>query len=378
LQAPSFLYLVEVGEPDPSDPSRRILTGYETAARMSFFMLGTTPDDDLLDAAERGDLSSTEGIRAMASELVHRPEAVGALDAFYEERLRLRDLDSLVKVPAAFPALGIPKTEAVSVGPYFADSARGETLAFIRDVVWARNADYRDLFTADYTFANAVTAFFYVGGELPENISQIGELSRLEWPPEQERAGLLGQVSLLVLLARSDRTSPTLRGKFVRETFMCDVIPPPPPDVKFDLPPDAEAPTMRAKLLAHQTNPSCAGCHVFMDNVGFALEHFDGAGFYRTEENGVPIDATGEIDGLGSFDGARELGALLRDAPAVHACTVKQLFRHAAGHLETPGELVSLDAVTARFADGGYRLRDLLVEVVASDAFRFVQDPPVE
>src|SRR5690606_35201546 len=116
--------------------------------------------------------------------------------------------------------------------------------------------------------------------------------------------------------AHISSTSPTLRGKFVRETLMCQGMPAPPPDVVTELP-VGEYKTMRERLAQHLEDPSCSGCHVLMDPIGFGLENFDGVGMFRLTENDVPLDTVSKLDNLGEFDGARELGGLLRDSPAV-------------------------------------------------------------
>ncbi|MEM6990444.1 MAG: DUF1588 domain-containing protein, partial [Myxococcota bacterium] len=168
-------------------------------------------------------------------------------------------------------------------------------------------------------------------------------------------------------------TSPTLRGKFIRETVLCQTIPPPPPDVVTDLPPGGGA-TMRERLSEHATNPSCAACHALMDPLGFGLETYDGIGAYRTLENGFEIDDTADLDGQ-SFAGAQELGALLRETPGSTTCLLRNLYRHGSGHLENTDEFGELTTVADSFAAEGYQLDLALAELVASPAFRFVGSP---
>ena len=132
---------------------------------------------------------------------------------------------------------------------------------------------------------------------------------------------------------------------------------------------------MRERLAQHETDPACAGCHKLMDPIGLGLENFDGIGIFRTVENGVTLDTSEEIPGLGLFDGARELGTLLRGSPDVTRCLVRNLFRHATGHLELASEKPALTDLDGAFADAGYRMKDLLVELVASDAFLRVGTP---
>jgi hypothetical protein len=132
---------------------------------------------------------------------------------------------------------------------------------------------------------------------------------------------------------------------------------------------------MREKLLQHMSDPSCAGCHKLMDTIGLGLENFDSIGVYRTTDNGEPIDAVSTIEGIGTFEGAGELGALMRDQPEVASCIVRNIFRGATGHVETSGEKAEIEELEAAFTGSGFRLQDLLVELVSSPAFRLVGRP---
>jgi hypothetical protein len=292
--------------------------------------------------------------------LLLRPEARNALGNYYSEVFKLRELDGLVKDSNVFPQFS----------PTLAQAMREETLRLIEDVVWERDADFLEILDAPYAFVNAELATLY-GVDAPAG----GTFAKVDLPEGQGRGGLLGQASFLSVFSHATTTSPTLRGRFVRETILCQSIPAPPNNVVTDLPTDSEAKTMRDKLAAHQIDPSCAGCHVLMDNIGFALENFDGIGAYRSTENGVTIDPESGIDGMGEFASPVELGALLRRQPDVAACVVRNIFRASTGHVETGGEELALEGLVSDFEGAGYRVQDLLVELVASDAFRIVGVP---
>jgi hypothetical protein len=168
-------------------------------------------------------------------------------------------------------------------------------------------------------------------------------------------------------------TSPTQRGKFIREVLLCQPVPAPPPGVNTTLPvdPAGQPRTMREKLAVHAGSPGCQDCHKFMDGIGLGLENFDAVGAFRLDDRGATIDAKSDLDGE-PFDGARELGAALRGRSEVTACAVRELYRQAVGRLETRGETRALDALTAKFGELGYRLKPLLAELVLSDGFRLV------
>lgn len=360
LQSPSFLYLVEIGEPDPDVPERRRLSPHELAARLSFFLLGRTPDEALLDAADAGELDTDAGVRAVASTLLGRPEARAALDAFYAELLYLDDLANLSKDPALYPEFDGELTA----------SMRGETLAFLRDLVWERDADAREIFTADQTFVDGNLALLY-GVEPPAEGT-----AKVTLPPGQERSGLLGHASFLTRFAHPGLTSPTRRGNLIAARFLCDEVPPPPPGVNPTLPEDPGVPeTMRDKLERHQEDPTCASCHLYMDPIGLALEHFDSIGEWRPSDRGMAIDTAGAIEGLGAFSGPRELGQRLAEDERTARCMVKNFLRASLGHLETDGERWEVRRLADGFAEDGHHLQDLMIELVASPAFKWVGDP---
>ncbi len=364
LQSPYFLYQVEVGDPDPDAPGQRVLTSLEAATRLSFFLLDTTPTAEILTIAENGGLAGADSVRAVAEVMVEAPAARAALGNFYAEVLRLRTLETLAKDPAIYPQFS----------PALGAAMRQETLALIDDVAFTVDGDFRDILDAPYTFANGPLAALY---GLIADPATLGEnWQRFDLPPDGKRGGILGQSAFLAAYAHVGSTSPTLRGKFVRELLMCQGMPAPPPDVVTELPAGQEYKTMRERLAQHETDPACAGCHKLMDPIGLGLENYDGIGVFRTVENGVVLDTSEQVDDLGGeFDGARQLGALLKDSDLVTRCFVRNLFRHATGHLELWSEQPALEQIDAAFADTGYRMKDLLVELVASDAFLRVGTP---
>ncbi len=361
LQSPYFLYIIEVGAPDKVDPTVRRLTPFELATRMSFFLLSSTPDAALLDAAEKGALDDEGGIRAAALDMLGRPEAKSTLAAFYAEVYHLRELSTATKDSGLFPQFNASLKA----------SMLEETQRLIADVVWTRDADAREILSANYTFVDADLAQLYGVAPPPG-----GGFAKVALPPEQKRAGFLGQGSFLARAAHAKETSPTRRGNFVREALLCDPIPPPPPSVNPVLPEDDGTPkTVKQKLEQHMQDPSCANCHALMDPVGFALEHFDAIGQYRITDLGLPIDTVAQVDDLGMFTSATELASVLAQDKRTSNCVVEKLYRQSMGHLETAGEQPAIDDLRKAFAGKGHSIRSLLVELSASPAFRLVGDP---
>ncbi|HEY8375369.1 MAG TPA: DUF1592 domain-containing protein, partial [Nannocystis sp.] len=310
LQVPDFLYIIEIGEPSPDDPSVRVLTPLELATRMSFFLVGRTPDALLLDKAEAGELASDAQIRAAAQAMVGNPESRATLATFYKELLFLRDLPTLNKNADLFPQFS----------PDLAASMMEETLRLIDNVVWEENTDILTILDADYTFIDAGLAALY-GLPPPQGQGFV----RVDLPVEQNRAGLLGQASFLARFAHPAETSPTRRGLFVRTKLLCESVPPPPPGVDTTLPEDDpnNPQTMKEKLTKHMEDPSCASCHGLIDPIGLALENYDALGQFRTHEFGLPIDPSANVADIGMFDSARDLAALLVEDPRVAQCVIK-------------------------------------------------------
>jgi hypothetical protein len=361
LQSPHFLYIVEIGTPDPEDSTRRVLGPYEMAARLAFFLQGRTPPRALLQDAAGGLLSTPDGIRQAARELLQSDHAKVALDAFYAEMFYLDDLANLSKDPDLFPEFD----------GEVAASMREETRLFMRDLVWDREADAREMFTSRASFVDADLAALYgvEGGA-------EGTFARVELPEGHQRAGLLGHASFLARFAHPGVTSPTRRGHYINARFLCDEIPPPPPGVVPVLPEDPGVPeTMREKLERHQTDPSCRGCHVVTDPPGLAFEHFDAIGQWREQDRGLDIDISGTSERLGSYSGPVELGQLIADDERMPTCVVQNFVRSSMGHLEGSGERYAVRDLSEDFSGGGYKIKDLMVELTASKLFRYVGEP---
>ena len=359
LESPSFLYRVETGAPDPQHPERLKLSGYEVAARLSYFIAGTTPDDALLDQAASGALDTPAGIEAAARALLADPRAEAAPLRFFGEHLRLDRLDGMTKNAELYPQMS----------PTLGRSMRAEIEGMIRDLVLQDDGDLRRLFDNSGAWVNDGLARLY---QLPGRFDQA--TTRAEHPAPTARSGLLTTAGFLALNAHASVTSPTYRGRFVRQFLLCDEIPPPPPGVNTNLPEPAagQGPrTLRSKLEElHLHNATCAGCHVRMDPLGFAFENFDAVGAYRTTDNGLPVDPRGQLDGR-RFQSAKDLSLLIKDDPRLASCLSRMAYRYASGHLETTGETRVLKDLAQRFAASGYRLPDLVVALVTSDGFRY-------
>ncbi|MGK0360041.1 MAG: hypothetical protein ACI9U2_002347 [Bradymonadia bacterium] len=361
LQAPDFVFRVEHGE-QPDGGGERRYTSYEMAARLSYLLWNSTPDDALLDAADRGDLVTDAGLLAQAERLLADPRARATMRAYFGEYFNLGRLDTLEKDRELYPQM------SATLGP----AMRGEIERVIDDLIFEQDADLRELMTTSTTFVTAELAALYTLPAVEPSAENEGFV-KVELPEDGPRGGLMGMGGILALNAHNTVTSPTHRGKFIQNNLLCVDIPPPPPGVVTSLEeiPDDGPTTTRAKLARHAEDPACVGCHRLMDPLGLALENFDAIGAWRTTENGFPIDASAEIGGM-TFQGARELGELLRHQDSIGECLSRRLFRHASGRLEEPGQERTIIELSRDFADDGHRFKALLITLVQSEGFRRV------
>jgi hypothetical protein len=358
LQSPFFLYRIEVNLLEASS-GRLKYDGLSMATRLAFLITGRPPSDALLTAAAAGQLDTAEGVRTAAAPLLNDPTAAEGMATFFNEFSQVRLVSVVEKSPVMFP----------SWNPALASSMLQATQLFIKNVVLAPGADVRSFFDSDQTFVDANLAPIY--GVAPP----ASGFMQLTLGPETGRAGILGQAAVLAGHSQADHNSPTRRGVFISDAFLCTMPPPPPDGVVTVLPPDPTK-TTRQRLDAHRTSESCRVCHELFDPLGFGLEHFDSIGQYRATEEGMTIDATGTLDGV-AYDGAAQMGAAFRQSARAMACMMGNFYRSSNGLKNVPeAEAAQIDALTQTLASKNYVWRDLVAEFVVSDAFRSALPPP--
>lgn len=361
IQSPHFLYRVEVGVEGPDGVRRH--TDWELAERLSFFFWNRAPDDALLDAAGRGELTNEATYATHVDRMISDRRTRDGVRAFFSDMLMLDDLDHLQKDSTVFEHF------TAEVGP----AAREETLRVIEHLVFELDADYRDLMTTRTTFIDRKLASIY-GVPAPTRDG----FGRYDFPEDSTRQGLLGHVAILASQSHASSTSPTLRGIYMRKVLLCGSIPPPPVDVDTSIPePQPGAVTLRQRVARHLEDSSCAGCHALMDPLGLGLENFDALGRWRDVESGLPIDASGEVNGV-PFTDASELAHTMAAAPDYTRCLARTAYRYATGHKEEPGEAVVLEGVNQHFGAEGYRVLALLRSIALSDGFRRVSPPSTQ
>jgi hypothetical protein len=369
LISPDFLFRYRNIEPDPARPGHFRMDSYSKATLLSSFLWNANPDDLLLKAAEDGSLQTDKGLALQVDRMISSPEIESGVRAFFSDMLGLDQFDILSKDAKFFPRFT----------PDAKRDAPEQTLRTIADHVVHRQGDYRDLFTTRQTFMTRALAALY-GVPLVETTDNARPMRWLPYtyPEGDPRAGILSQASFVALYSGAGRTSPTIRGKNFRLNVLCQVVPPPPPNIDFTLIQDISNPkfkTVRDRLEAHRTSPSCAGCHRLMDPVGLAFENFDSSGGYRTTENGAPIDTSGEWNGV-KFAGPVELTRALHDDPAVTACVARKVFAFASGAMPPVNTALWKD-VQAKFADSHFNFLRLMRAVAVSDLLYSVPETRV-
>ena len=359
---PEVLFIVESAEPDPNNPEQLRLDAHSLASRLSFFLWNASPDDELLAAAESGELQSPGGVERAVSRMLESPRLVDGMRAFFDDMLVFDEFKTLSKDATIYP-------EFTSVT---AQDAREQTLRTIIDHTLNKDKDYRDLFTSRSTFMSPALAIMY-------GVPAQPGWAPYTFPEDSPRSGLLTQVSFLSLTSHPGRSSVTLRGMALRERLLCQTVPEPPPGIDFSVltNPDANYPTQRLRVAAHLETPSCAGCHRITDPIGLSLEQFDGAGGYRLTENGATIDVSGVLDGF-EVDGAIGLGEALSQNPELPRCLVRRVYSYATGEPPENDARPTLSYFNEEFAAQGYQLRNLLRTIALSKAFSLIKKNPNE
>lgn len=360
LSSPQFLFRQADAVPDGRNYYR--LDDYSKASRLSFFLWNTMPDEVLLKAAEKGELRTQRGLKKQVDRMIASPKLVNGARAFFSDMLHLDEVPEVVKDATLFP-----KFDSI-----VAADAKEQTLRTISKVLIEDRSDYRSIFTTKKTFLTQALAAMYrvpLANDVPNGSPDSWQ--PYEFSSEDPRGGILTHLSFLSLHSHAGRTSPTLRGKAVREILLCQKVPAPPGDVQINLVQDTNNPayrTARDRLNAHATNPVCAGCHKITDPMGLALENFDGAGGYRARENGVAPDTKGTLDGA-NFDGPAELGRVLSSNRAATSCLVDRLVAYGAGRSPVSGEVAWVANLKKDFESDGYVIPEMMKEIALSAEF---------
>ncbi len=362
LLDPKVLMIADLTEQDPAHPGKLRLDAYSLASRLAFFLWDAAPDDQLIKDAEKGLLFTAKGRAQVVDRMLASPRIEQGTRAFFDDMFGFEDFGNLAKDASVYPMM---------TGATIKD-AREQTLRTVVDHLLTRGDDYRALYTTRKTFMSPTLATVY---QIPTKPGWVP----YEFPADSPRIGLLTQISYLSLHAHPARSSPTYRGKALRERLLCQKVPLPPANVDFSIleNPNPLLKTARQRLEAHRANPVCAGCHKITDPMGLALENFDGAGRFRASEKGADIDASGSLDGK-EFHDVIGLGQAMHDHPQLTSCLVRRVYSYATGGPLTSTDDKAITALNAAFGQSGYRYKALLRMIATSDAFYEIVEPTTD
>jgi hypothetical protein len=358
LASPYFIFRIEK-EPELAKPGGTYrVADVDLASRLSFFLWGTPPDQELLALANKGALSVPATLDKQTRRMLADPRAEALGSRFAGQWLRLQDIDKVHPDPNNYP----------NFDDNLAAAMRRETELFFNSLV-REDRSVLDLYRANFTFVNDRLARHYgfpgVSGS---------EFRRVEYPDDTRR-GLLGQGSVLVQTSLANRTSPVLRGKWVMEVLMGTPPPPPPPDIPT-LEETAGAKngkmlTTRERMEMHRANPSCTSCHRFMDPIGLALDNFDVTAKWRERENGMPLDTRGDFyDGTAVTKPSELTAALLKRPVPLVRTFAENLMAYALGRRVEYFDQPAIRVIARTAAANDYKMSSFILGVIKSDAFQ--------
>ncbi|HEX6278290.1 MAG TPA: DUF1592 domain-containing protein [Polyangiaceae bacterium] len=374
LQAPSFLYSVEVG--DPQGAMVRDLNAFELASRMALFLKGRYPSEDELTRAASGELATVQGIRAAANALL---SSAGARDGFndqIDELFQLKLLATKGKNATAYPVFT----------PSLVASMREEVQRFVHDFAFDNPRSFLGVLTDERRFVNAELAQSVYNIAAPATGWSLVDFATVT--PDQKRAGIMTMPALLAINSHPVGNSIVRRGLFASEYLFCQPkVPPPPRDADTTIPSNLSGTLREFMEVTTENNPTCAGCHLSMNRLAYAFESFDAIGRHRTKE--IPVNPSLDVNtaaldtvplfggtDFGTYTDARSWAAnavALDDL--VSRCWVDQMYRNAVGAGAGPGQDPVLAPIDQAFGTSGYLIQTLLLELVSSPAFRQVGPP---
>jgi mono/diheme cytochrome c family protein len=363
LANPRFMFRVEQAPATSNDTYR--LSDTDLASRLSYFLWGTLPDQELLKAAGDGSLRSPAVFDREVARMIADPRSRALSTRFASQWLRLQDVDKVRPDGLLFP----------NWDGSLSDAFVRETELFFDNIV-RENRSVLDLIDADYTFVNERLARHY---GIP-NVTGP-EFRRVALP--DPRRGLLTQGSILLLTSVADRTSPVQRGKWVLQVMLGAPPPPPPPNVPAleDTKGSADGRflSVRERMEQHRSNPACVSCHRVIDPIGLALENFDVVGRYRIKDNGVRVDSTGTLYDGTQMEGAIGLRtALLKHRDAFIMTFAENLMTYALGRRVEASDMPALRAIARDAAAKNNQIGAFIAGITRSQAFQMSRRAPAE
>ncbi|MFT4558591.1 MAG: mono/diheme cytochrome c family protein, partial [Planctomycetaceae bacterium] len=356
LVSPHFLLRVERNPVESGSVAR--VSDHELAVRLSYFLWGSMPDDELFAVADQGSLSQPELLEQQVRRMLAHHKGEALTRHFLTKWLQLPQLHKSLPQQNVFPTF----TRSLR------DSMERETWMFC-DNLRKEDRSILDLLDADYTFVNEELGRHYGITDLPSK-----DFAKVALRPEHHRGGLPGMASMLTMTSHTDRTKPTARGKWILEVLLGSPPPPPPANAGSFSPPDKDRPepeSFREKLGQHASNPNCVACHLRIDPLGFALENYNAIGAWRDDVGGKAIDNKGMLPGIGEFQGVDGLRHVLKSKqPKFVRNLVEQTLSYALGRDVSYYDEPTIDAIIAAMEEDDYRFSRLILEVTKSFPFQ--------
>jgi len=355
LVSPHFLFRIE-HDPDPTDPAMiHNISEVELASRLSYFLWSSMPDDELLAAAEAGQLRTPGVLETQVKRMLADPRSAALANNFVGQWLETRNLDTVEPDLQKFPEWG----------PDLRNAMKTETWMFFNAIL-SENRPLSDFLDARFTFLNDLLAKHYG----IDGVAGPG-FRRLDLNTEQ-RGGILSQASVLTVSSYSNRTSPVIRGKYVLQNILGAPPPPPPPNLPvLDEEAVGKTSSLRQQLEKHRSNAVCASCHSRMDVLGFGLENYDAVGKWRTLDGKFPIDSSGTLPNGKSFSGPAELRVLLKEElPEFARCLTEKMLTYSLGRGLEKYDNRTVDEITRKVAASGFQFQTLILEIVRSLPFQ--------
>jgi hypothetical protein len=364
LQSPDFLYRIELGVPDPARPALRRPSGDEMATRLSYLFWGTQPDDTLRAAARTGELLTAEGVRAQAVRMLDDPRSRTVIRFFFDNLLPISGLTDVTRDRELFP------TFSSEIGA----AMREETQRFLEYEIFEAGGSWASILSAPYTFVNGPLASFYGMTGVPADSDFV-----MAPVDTSQRLGLITQAGVMAGTITTNQSNPVLRGSFVLNRLLClSIALPTDPAIlaMVQVPDDASGATARERFSKHSSQQVCRGCHQLLDPIGFALEQYDPVGQFRTEENGVLIDAAGQMPDGDVIDGGVGLARWLAENPQAQSCFAEHWLEFAYGRTLTRDDRCVQSAFDAAIEKSEYNVREMLIELTQTEAFLYYTGSP--
>jgi len=367
LASPRFLFRVEI-QPEPNNPAKVVpLDEYSLAARLSFFLWGSVPDDELLSLAFNTKLRAN--LSAQVDRMLKDPRSQRLVQNFVGQWLQARDVETVPVVAKSILGTATNREAARQFDPRLRSDMQRET-EMLFDFVLRQNRPAEELISARYSFLNERLAKFYgIDGVTGEDFQPV------DLTDHPERGGLLTQGTFLMVTSNATRTSAVKRGLFVLDNLLGSPPPPPPPNIpKLEAAagPGNAHPTQREMMEIHRKKPECRSCHSRMDPIGLGLENYNALGQFRTKEHNKPIDASGKLLTGEQFADIATLKAILADKrkPDLYRTIAEKLLTYAIGRGVEYYDATTIDLLTARMAKNDGKLRELIQGIVESAPFQ--------